>query len=93
MQDKISILRKELENQYVESSVAEGTIVVKVNGKQEIVDIQIDKKYLNPDDSKTLEDLIKTATNKAINESQEMVAKAMSKLANRSHTSTPSDLF
>ena len=80
MQQKMSTLQKELETRELETSSGGGMIKIKINGKQEILEFSIDKECVDPNDVDTLEDLIKTAVNQAVRESQEMVSSAMSKV-------------
>ena len=46
----------------------------------EILDLKIDKECVDPNDIETLEELLQTAVNQAVKESQDMVSKAMSKV-------------
>lgn len=80
MQQKISTLQKELEARELETSTGGGMIKIKINGKQEILDIQLEKEALEDNDVEMLQELMKTAVNQAIKESQDMVSTAMSKV-------------
>jgi DNA-binding YbaB/EbfC family protein len=80
MQQKISTLQKELEGRELETSTGGGMIKIKINGKQEIIDIQIAKEAMEDNDAEMLQELIKTSVNQAIKESQDMVSSAMSKV-------------
>ncbi len=80
MQQKITTLQKELESRELETSAGGGMIKIKINGKQQILNIQINKECVDPNDVATLEELIKTAVNQSIKESQDMVSGAMSKV-------------
>jgi len=80
MQQKIAVLQKELEARELETSSGGGVIKIKINGKQEILEVKIDKECVDPNDVATLEELVKTSVNQAIKESQDMVSKAMSKV-------------
>lgn len=80
MQTKLATLQKELEARELETAAGGGMIKIKVNGKQEIIDIKIDRECVDPNDVEMLEELIKTAINKAVKESQDMVSNAMSKV-------------
>ena len=55
-------------------------IKIKITGKQQIVSIAINKECVDPTDVGSLEELVKTAVNQAIKESQDMVSGAMSKI-------------
>jgi nucleoid-associated protein EbfC len=80
MQQKMSTLQKELEQRELETSSGGGMIKIKINGKQQIISLSINKECVDPNDVAGLEDLVKTAMNQAIKESQEMVSGAMSKV-------------
>lgn len=80
MQQKMSTLQKELETRELETSSGGGMIKIKINGKQEILEFSIDKECVDPSDVESLEELVKTAVNQAVRESQDMVSNAMSKI-------------
>jgi len=80
MQTKMTALQKELEARELETSSGGGMVKVKVNGKQEILDLAIDKECVDPNDVEMLQELVKTAVNQAVKESQDMVSDAMSKV-------------
>ena len=80
MQAKMATLQKELETREFESSTGGGMVNVQVNGKQELLDITIDKEVVDPNDVEMLQELVKTAINQAMKESQDSVQNAMSKV-------------
>jgi len=80
MQAKLAALQNELSTREVESSSGGGMVKVKVNGKQELLAITINKECVDPNDVEMLQDLVKTAINQAMKESQDMVSQAMSKV-------------
>lgn len=80
MQAKMATLQKELEVREFESSTGGGMVNVKVNGKQELLDIIIDKEVVDPNDVEMLQELVKTAINQAMKESSDSVQNAMSKV-------------
>ena len=80
MQIKMASLQKELDAKEFTASSGGGMVTVKVNGKQEILDLKIDKECVDPNDVELLEEMVKTAVGTALKESQETVSKAMSKL-------------
>jgi DNA-binding YbaB/EbfC family protein len=59
--------------------VGGGMVRVTVNGKQEIRKITIEKSVVSPDDVELLEDLVLSAVNKAIEQSQKMAQDEMGK--------------
>jgi len=80
MQQKMSTLQKELETREIETSSGGGMIKIKMNGKQEILEFKLDPECVDPSDVETLEELVMTAVNQAVKESQDMVSNAMSKV-------------
>lgn len=80
MQAKITALQNELETREIESQSGGGMVKVKVNGKQEIVEIKINPECIDSNDPEMLEELVKTAVNQAVKQSNEMVSSAMSKV-------------
>ncbi len=80
MQQKMTILQKELETREMEISSGGGMVKIKINGKQQILGLKINKECVDVNDMGTLEDLLKTSINQAVKDSQEMVSQAMSKV-------------
>ncbi|ADQ13812.1 YbaB/EbfC family nucleoid-associated protein [Halanaerobium hydrogeniformans] len=80
MQTKMAKMQEELEEKTLESTAGGGAVKVVVNGKQELVDLQIDPDAVDPDDVEMLEDLILAAVNQAMREMQEMVNEEMGKV-------------
>lgn len=80
MQAKLAMLQNELAEREVESSAGGGMVKVKVNGKQQLLSITINKECVDPNDVATLEELVFTAVNQAMKDSQDMVQQAMSKV-------------
>jgi DNA-binding YbaB/EbfC family protein len=80
MQAKLAMLQNELAEREVEASAGGGMVKVKVNGKQQLLSISINKECVDPNDVSTLEELVFTAVNQAMKQSQDMVQQAMSKV-------------
>jgi nucleoid-associated protein EbfC len=80
MQAKLASLQNELAEREIEASSGGGAVKVRVNGKQELLSVKIDKEAVDPNDVETLEELVFTAVNQAMKQSQEMVSSAMSKV-------------
>ena len=80
MQQKVSVLQKELEAREIEVSSGGGAVVITINGKQEILKFKISPECVDPNDVEMLEELVLTGVNQAIKESQDMVSNAMSKV-------------
>jgi DNA-binding YbaB/EbfC family protein len=80
MQAKLSKIQEELAHKTVEASSGGGMVSVVVNGKNEIVDIKIEKEVVNPEDIEMLQDLILAAVNEGLRKSQEMSQEEMGKI-------------
>ena len=80
LQSKMLQMQEELAQKTVEASAGGGMVKVVVNGKQQIVSIQIEKEVVDPEDVDMLQDLVQAAVNDALARSQEMVNAEMSKL-------------
>lgn len=72
LQDKMSNIQDELGSQRVEGSSGGGMVKVVVSGNQEIVDLQIAKDAVDPEDVEMLQDLIVAAVNQAMAKAKEM---------------------
>lgn len=78
MQKKMEEVQEEAAKEVVEATSGGGMVTVKVNGKQEIVNIAIEKDVVDPEDVEMLQDLILAAVNEGLKKSQELVQKKMS---------------
>ena len=80
MQAEMAKIQKALEEQSYEATSGGGVVKVIVNGKNEMLDIQINPEVLDPDDVEMLQDLILAATNEALKKAQETMSTEMNKL-------------
>lgn len=80
MQADMAKMQEELVNKTVEASSGGGMVKVVANGKQELMSIAINPEAVDPEDVEMLQDMILAAVNEALRQSQEMVAKEMSKI-------------
>jgi len=80
MQQKMSQLQNELADRTVTASVGGGMVSVTVNGRNELLSVEIDKEVINPDDRAMLQDLIVSAVNEGIKKAQDMAQAEMRKL-------------
>ena len=79
MQAKIARVQQELETKEIEATAGGGMVTARVNGKQELLSLQIEKAVVDPDDVEMLQDLVLAAVNEAIKQSQEMIKEEMGK--------------
>ena len=76
-QELIQKKQEELQNLRVEASSGGGMVKVVANGREEIVDIHIDKEVVDPEDVEMLEDLILAAIKEAQAKAKETAQKEM----------------
>ena len=66
MQEEMTALQTELEEREYEVSAGGGMVKVKINGKRDILQIDIQPDIVDPDDIETLADVVTAAVNEAI---------------------------
>ncbi len=92
-QEKAMEMQKELEKHEIEASAGGDMVIVKMNGKKELLSIKISKEVVNPDDVEMLEDMIIAAINQAYTKVNEMVSSELSKLTGGINIPGMSNLF
>lgn len=80
LQTKMARLQEELEEKTVEASSGGGMVTAVVNGRHEILSINIEPEVINPDDQEMLQDLILAAINDGLVKARNMVNEEMGKL-------------
>ena len=80
MQAEMEKTQAELEEKEVTTTAGGGAIEVTVNGKREIVKLNIDKDVVDPDDVEMLQDLVMAAVNEAMRQVEELVESEMNKI-------------
>ena len=66
MQEDMAAMQEELDSREYEISAGGGVVGVKINGKREILSIDIKPEIVDPDDIETLSDILVAAVNEAI---------------------------
>lgn len=66
MQEDMEALQADLDAREYDISAGGGVVSVKINGKREILNIDIKPEVVDPDDIETLSDLLVAAVNEAI---------------------------
>lgn len=79
MQADMEKSQEELAEKEFENTVGGGAVTVKVSGEKRIKEIKIQKDVVDPDDVETLEDLIITCVNGAMNKVDTAAAESMGK--------------
>ena len=80
MQAKMARVQQELETKEVEATAGGGMVTARANGKQQLLDLKIEKAVVDPEDIEMLQDLVLAAVNEALKKSQEMIQSEMSKV-------------
>ena len=66
MQEDMAALQEELDAREYDVKAGGGMVEVKINGKREILSVDIKPEIVDPDDVETLQDIIVAAANEAI---------------------------
>jgi len=66
MQEDMAVLQEDLDSREYEIKAGGGVVSVKINGKKEILAIDIQPEIVDPDDIETLSDILVAAVNEAI---------------------------
>ena len=80
MQEDMEALQAELDEREYDISAGGGVVSVKINGKKEILSIDIKPEIVDPDDIETLSDILVAAVNEAIKRVDETNNAEMSKI-------------
>ena len=85
MQEDMAALQEDLDAREYEIKAGGGVVGVKINGKKEILSIDIQPEIVDPDDIETLSDILVAAVNEAIkrvettnNQEMDKITKGMS---------------
>ena len=66
MQEDMAALQEDLDAREYDIAAGGGVVTVKINGKLEIKNIELDPDIVDPDDVETLQDILTAAVNEAI---------------------------
>lgn len=80
MQEDMAALQEELDAREYDISAGGGVVAVKINGKKEILSIDIKPEIVDPDDIETLSDILVAAVNEAIKRVDDTNSAEMSKI-------------
>ena len=80
MQEDMATLQAELEEREYEISAGGGMAKIKINGKKEIVSLEIAPEIVDPDDVETLCDILTAGINEAIKRVEETSQREMAKI-------------
>ncbi len=80
MQSDMLKMQAEMEEKTYTATAGGGVVTAVVNGKHELVTLDIDPEAVDPDDVEMLSDLIKAAVNEAMRQADTTMNDSMSKL-------------
>jgi DNA-binding YbaB/EbfC family protein len=80
MQEDMAAKQEELDAREYDIKAGGGVVAVKINGKKEILSIEIDPEIVDPDDVETLQDILVAGVNEAIKRVEETNSKEMEKI-------------
>ena len=80
MQEDMAAKQEELDAREYEIKAGGGVVAVKINGKKEVLSIEIDPVVVDPDDVETLQDILVAGVNEAIKRVEETNSKEMEKI-------------
>ena len=80
MQEDMAALQADLDEREYDISAGGGVVGVKINGKKEILAIDIKPEIVDPDDIETLSDILVAAVNEAIKRVEDTNNEEMSKI-------------
>ena len=80
MQEDMAAKQEELDAREYDVSAGGGVVNVKINGKKEILAIDLQPEIVDPDDIETLSDILVAAVNEAIKRVEETNAAELNKI-------------
>ena len=80
MQQEMLRMQEEMENKTYSATAGGGVVTAAVNGKHEVVSLQIDPEAVDPDDVEMLQDMVIAAVNEAMRTADSDAASNMSRL-------------
>ena len=80
MQEDMAVKQEELDAREYEVQAGGGAVTVKINGKKEVMSIDIAPEIVDPDDIETLSDILVAGINEAIKRVEETNSAEMEKI-------------
>ena len=80
MQEDMAALQEDLDAREYDVSAGGGVVGVKINGKKEVLSIDIKPEIVDPDDIETLSDILVAAINEAIKRVEDTNSAEMAKI-------------
>jgi len=80
MQEDMAALQEDLDSREYEVKAGGGAVTVKINGKLEVLSINMSEEIVDPDDIETMTDVLVAAVNEAIKKVNETNTAEMGKI-------------
>jgi DNA-binding YbaB/EbfC family protein len=80
MQQEMARMQEEMENKTYSASTGGGMVKASVNGKHEVVSLEINPEAVDPDDVEMLQDMVIAAVNEAMRAADTDAANNMSRM-------------
>ena len=80
LQQQMTKMQEEIEARKFEATAGGGMATAKVNGKKELLSIEIKPEAVDPDDVEMLQDLIVAAVNEALRQAGDAMEQGMGKM-------------
>lgn len=80
LQQQMTKMQEEIEAREFEATAGGGMCIAKVNGKKEVLSIEIKPEAVDPDDVEMLQDLVLAAVNEALRAAGETMEREMGKM-------------
>jgi DNA-binding YbaB/EbfC family protein len=80
MQEDMAAKQAELEEATYEVSAGGGMVTVRINGKKEILSMDVKPDIVDPDDIETMTDIIVAAVNEAVRKVEDIANEEMAKI-------------
>ena len=80
MQEDMAAKQEELEAAEYEVSAGGGMVTVRINGKKQILSLDVKEDIVDPDDIETMTDIIVAAVNEAIRKVEDAASEEMAKI-------------
>lgn len=80
MQDDLNRKNKEIESKEFEGSSKGGNVIIKMNGKMEVLSVNINEEFFNKNDKTAVEDMVQAAINDVNNKISKEKKKSLGSL-------------
>lgn len=80
MQEDMAALQEDLDSREYEVKAGGGAVTVRINGKLEVLSIDVSEEIVDPDDIETMTDVLVAAVNEAIKKVNETNSAEMGKI-------------